>query len=433
MTELAMSEGAEMTSRSAEVGAGRAQDARKYWRKEGFSPGGVIREVDYRQESTGLHPLFQGIKIVDTDTHFTEPADLWTSRAPARLRDRVPYVVQVDGIDQWRLGDRDFGMTGGSVISKDNHKLLGRLAFSKLDDSHRGAYEIKPRLAAMDAMGVHAQICYQNSGVTQAGSLIALRDDDLAFALLEMFNDAAAERQVESGQRLFSMAQLPIWNKDALNREARRCVESLNLKGFALPDRPEQWGVPDYSSDYWAEFFELCSDSGTPLNFHLASGLDGLSLTWGTFSFEKRLSVGAMMFSLGNAATMGNFMVSGVLDRYPKLKMCMVESGIGWVPFVLEALEHQFKEMLPNSGLQRKPREYFKDQFWVTYWFEESGPRHLAEIGVDKVMFETDFPHPTSLYPGVQAHLVKTLGEYDYDTRKRVLERNAAELYGLPF
>src|SRR3546814_14260174 len=78
------------------------------------------------------------------------------------------------------------------------------------------------------------------------------------------------------------------------------------------------------------------------------------------------------MFSIGNAATLGNWIVSGRLDRHPKLKLGLIESGMGWVPFALEALEHQFDEMLPVKSkiLQRRPWEYFRDHFWVTYWFE---------------------------------------------------------------
>jgi predicted TIM-barrel fold metal-dependent hydrolase len=128
-------------------------------------------------------------------------------------------------------------------------------------------------------------------------------------------------------------------------------------------------------------------------------------------------------------------MVSGLLDKYPKLKIGLIESGSGWVPFVLEAMEHQIDEFrtAENRGLKRRPKEYFQ-QFWVSYWFESYAPKHMLEaIGVDRVMFETDYPHPTSLYPGVQDKLVDTLGGYSYEIRKQVLERNAATLYNLPF
>ena len=412
-----------------------ASDARKYWSAEGYTAGGVMRQVDYAAASKGLHPTLKGIKIVDCDTHFTEPPDLFTSRAPAALKDKVPQVRRVDGVDRWFVGSRDFGSLGGNVIRADNNKLLGRLAFPTIDEGHQGAHNVKARLQAMDDMGVYAQICYQNSGVTQAGSLMSLGDNALAETVIRIYNDAAAERQTESGQRLFTLAHLPLWNQAAMEAEARRCLD-LGLKGFVLPDTPERLGIPSFMHDYWTPLLEMCADRGAPINFHLNAAIDPNALTWEGFAFEQTLSVVATMFSIGNAATLGNWIVSGRLDRHPKLKIGLIESGMGWVPFALEALEHQFDEMLPSKSklLQRRPWDYFRDQFWVTYWFETVGPKLLLDtIGVNKVLFETDFPHPTSLYPGVQEHIVDTLGGYDDHVRKRVLERNAVELYNLPF
>lgn len=412
-----------------------ASAARKYWSAEGYTAGGVMRQVDYAAASKGLHPTLKGIKIVDCDTHFTEPPDLFTSRAPAAFKDKVPQVRRVNGVDRWFVGSRDFGSLGGNVIRADNNKLLGRLAFPTIDEGHRGAHNVKARLQAMDDMGVYAQICYQNSGVTQAGSLMSLGDNALAETVIRIYNDAAAERQKESGQRLFTLAHLPLWNQAAMEAEARRCLD-LGLKGFVLPDTPERLGIPSFIHDYWTPLLEMCADRGVPINFHLNAAIDPNALTWEGFAFEQTLSVVATMYSIGNAATLGNWIVSGRLDRHPKLKIGLIESGMGWVPFALEALEHQFDEMLPSKSklLQRRPWDYFRDQFWVTYWFESVGPKLLLNtVGVDKVLFETDFPHPTSLYPGVQEHIVDTLGGYDDHVRKRVLERNAVELYNLPF
>jgi predicted TIM-barrel fold metal-dependent hydrolase len=412
-----------------------ASSARKYWSAEGYTPGGVIREVDYASQSGGLDPSLAGIKIVDTDTHITEAPDLFTSRAPAALKDKVPHIRRdADGTDRWYVGDRNFGTLGGNVIRKDNNKLLGRLAFPKLEEAHPGGHLIKPRLQAMDDMGVYAQICYQNSGVTQAGSLMSLGDPDLALAIIQMYNDASAQYQQESGQRIFNMAHLPFWDQKALETEARRCFD-MGLKGFVLPDTPEAVGVPSFVHDYWTPFLEMCEATGMPLNFHLNAAIDPNRLTWDGFGFEQQLSVVATMFSIGNAATLGNWMVSGRLDQHPGLKIGLIESGMGWVPFAVEALEHQFQEMLPSKAniLRKKPWDYFRDHFFCTFWFEKIGPKLLLEtIGVDNVMFETDFPHPTSLYPGVQAHLVDVLGGYDFATKKKVLQDNAVRLYNLP-
>jgi predicted TIM-barrel fold metal-dependent hydrolase len=412
-----------------------AEDARRYWQDEGFSPGGVIREVDYQRSFTGLHPLLAGIKVVDCDTHFTEPPDLFTSRAAAKFKDKVPYHRRVDGVDRWFVGDRNFGSMGGNVIARNNDKLLGRLAYPTLDEGHPGSYQVKPRLRAMDDMGIYAQICYQNSGVTQAGSLMSLGDNELGVEILRIYNDANAERQEESGQRLFGLAHLPLWDKAELEAEARRCID-MDIKGFVLPDRPERLGIPSFDQAYWAPFLEMCEATGTPLNFHLNAAMNPGELMWKSFGFEQTLTVTALMMSIGNAATLANFIVSGLLDTYPKLKIGLIESGMGWVPFAMEMLEHQFDETLPVKArtLDRRPWEYFRQNFWVTYWFEKIGPKLLLEtLGADRVLFETDFPHPTSLYPGIQEHLADTLGGYAPEVRKQVLERNAVELYNLPF
>jgi predicted TIM-barrel fold metal-dependent hydrolase len=417
-----------------------ADDAKWYWLEEGWSPGGYIREVDYASNTRGVDPLFEGIKIVDCDTHFTEPPDLWVSHAPAGMKDKMPHVRRINDVDQWFVGDKPFGSIGGNVIGKDHNKLLGRLAFQNYDQINPGSYDVKERLKDMDAMGVWAQICFQNGGVTQVGSLLALNDEPLAIAITQIFNDACRERMEESGGRINGMATLPYWDKDLMNKEMRRIVD-MGVKGITLPDRPERvaqsspYVGPDGKvSPFWAEVFDICNATGTPLNFHLNTSLDANSAIWDNLGFDQKLPIHALLHHVGCAATMSNFMVSGILDQYDRLKIGLIESGMGWVPFWLEAMEHQLDEFrtAQNRGLERRPQEYFRRHFWVSYWFEDYAPtRMLEDIGVDRVMFETDFPHPTSLYPGVQDKLVKTLGGYDHETRKRVLERNAAELYNL--
>jgi len=418
-----------------------ADDAKWYWLAEGWAPGGYIREVDYASNTRGVDPLFEGIKIIDCDTHFTEPADLWTSHAPEGMKGKMPHVKRIDDSDQWFVGDKHFGSIGGNVIAKDHNKLLGRLAFQNYDQIDPGSYLVKPRLEAMDAMGVWGQICFQNGGVTQVGSLLALDDEPLAIAITEIYNDACRERMEESGGRINCMATLPYWDKDLMNKEMRRIVD-MGIKGITLPDRPERvdrssayLGPDGKVSPFWEGVFDVCNSTGMALNFHLNTSLDANSAIWDNLGFDQKLPIHALLHHIGCAATMSNFMVSGLLDKYEDLKIGLIESGMGWVPFWLEAMEHQLDEFrtAQNRGLKRRPKEYFKRHFWVSFWFEEFGPKQiLEEIGIDRVMFETDYPHPTSLYPGVQDKLVETLGNYDYDTRKRVLERNAAELYNLP-
>lgn len=418
----------------------REDDAKFYWLADGYAPGGHIREIDHSTYTQGTHALFNGIKIVDCDTHFTEPPDLFERNAPAGMKDKLPRVVRVDGLDRWFIGDKDFGTLGGNVIASDRNKLLGRLSYRTYDEIHPGSYDVKPRLEEMDKTGIWAQICFQNGGLTQAGSLLALNDIELTMTVIRMFNDACADRMVESGGRINCMATLPYWDKDVMLAETRRVLD-MGVKGFVLPDRPERLvagylGEDGKVNPFWEEFFDICNATGTPMNFHINASLDAGSAIWDNVKFSQRLPINAMIHTLGVCATMSNFMVSGILDKYENLKIGLIESGIGWVPFVLEMLEHQFDEFrtVEENGLKRRPKEYFAKNFWVSFWFENYAPQHmLEEIGFDRVLFETDFPHPTSLYPGVQEKLVETIGGYDYETRKRILERNAVELFNLDF
>lgn len=417
-----------------------ADDAKRYWLDEGRTAGGYIREIDHSTYTRGVHPLCEGIKIVDADTHYTEPPDLFTANAPAGLKDKLPQVRRIGDADRWFIGDKDFGSIGGNVIAKDRNKLLGRLAFTRYDQIHPGSYSVKPRLSEMDEMGVWAQICFQNGGLTQVGSLLALNDEQLALTVIKMYNDACADRMKESGGRINCMATLPYWDKNLMLQEMRRVID-LGIKGVVLPDRPERVSQAylDESgavSPFWEEVFEMCEATGTPLNYHLNTSLDANSAIWDNLGFDQRLPIHALIHHIGCAATMSNFMVSGILDKYENLKIGLIESCSGWVPFWLEGMEHQLSEFRTreNRGLKRSPKEYFAKNFWVTYWFESYAPKNmLEEIGIDRVMFETDFPHPTSLYPGVQEKIAETLGEHDFATRKRVLHDNAAELYNLKF
>ncbi len=411
-----------------------AAAARMYWAAEGYTPGGVIREIDYSKQNGGVHPLFEGIKIVDCDTHITEAPDLFTSRAPARFKDKVPHLKRdPDGVDRWYCMGNNFGTTGGSVIRNDYNKLLGRLAFPTIDECHPGSYRMKERVQMMDDMGVWAHICYQNSGVTQPGALMSLGDNELAVTILKIYNDASMDYQQESGQRVFNTIHLPYWDREAMVAEAQRCVEG-GMKGFVLPDKPENIGVPGYADDYWAPILELCNETGTPINFHINAAIDPSTVIWEGFPFQEKLTVYPIMHSLACSATIGNWMLSGLLDKYEKLKIGLIEAGMGWVPFVLEMYDHQFDEMLPNHAarLNKRPWEYFADNFWTTFWFEKLGPKtQLDIVGVDKVLFETDYPHPTSLYPDVQSRLAEVLGDHPYEVRKKVLQDNASYLYNL--
>ena len=119
-------------------------------------------------------------------------------------------------------------------------------------------------------------------------------------------------------------------------------------------------------------------------------------------------------------------------ERYPDLKFVSVESGIGWLPFLLEALDYQCGETAPEhmAHLSMKPSEYFKRQFYGCFWFEsQTLAPAIDQLGAGQVMFETDFPHPTCLYPDSRNRALEAISHLDPAVQRKVLRDNAAELY----
>jgi uncharacterized protein len=112
--------------------------------------------------------------------------------------------------------------------------------------------------------------------------------------------------------------------------------------------------------------------------------------------------------------------------------MVSVESGIGWVPFMLEAMDYELKENAPNWKLKKLPSEYFRDNWYATFWFENGRGdlQHLIDqVGEDRIMFETDFPHPTSLHPDPVGMVTEKVATLRPETQRKVMGENAAKLY----
>src|SRR5262249_39728241 len=143
---------------------------------------------------------------------------------------------------------------------------------------------------------------------------------------------------------------------------------------------------------------------------------------------------GAKLF-MANGAHVLDLLFSGILERHPELRFVSVESGVGWLPFLLESADYQFRAMAvrhERRDLRLLPSEYFRRQVYACCWFETLGPADLERVGRENVLFETDFPHPTSIY-GEEVHrtIAARLGALSDAARRGVLWENAARLYAI--
>lgn len=381
-----------------------------------------------------------GLRVVDADTHITEPHDLWTSRAPRAYRDQVPHVADVDGVPHWVVDGGVLGRASASgVVRHDGVRSRGTDFISwTFDDVTPAAHDVDARLAVMDELGIWAHIVYPNTAGFGGQRFGDIGDPRLKLLCATLYNDAMAELQEQSGERLFPMGLIPWWDIDDSVAEVRR-MHALGLRGVNTTSDPQQAGGPDFSSCAWDPLWEVCADLGMPVNFHIGAAHNSLSWfgssPWPGLGPDEKLAVGSAMMYLTNARVLANFIYSGVLERHPNLKIVSVESGIGWIPFFLEALEHQLGETAPGSmdHLSLSPSEYFRRQIHACFWFEKRDiARTIERIGVHNVLFETDFPHPTCLYPDSLDVAAEATRQLAPDVVQAVMKDNAARLYNLP-
>lgn len=374
------------------------------------------------------------LRVIDADTHLTEPHDLWVSRAPAAYRDRVPQVVDVDGTPTWSVdGVTLQRASASSVVHRDGSRCRGT-AFIQwtFDDAHLAAHDVPTRLAVMDELGIWAQIVYPNAAGFGGQRFGSLTDPVLKNLCATLYNDAMVEMQESGAGRLYPMALLPWWDVEASVAEAERAA-SLGLRGVNMTSDPQQGGAPDLGSRAWDPLWEVCADLGLPVNFHIGASETSLtwfgSSPWPSNGDDQKLAIGSAMMYLTNARVLANLIISGLLERHPNLKFVSVESGIGWIPFVLEALTHQLGEVALDH-LSLTPIEYFRRQLYACYWFEKDDVAHTLDLlGADNVLFETDFPHPTCLYPDSMGAAAAGLETLAPDVQRKVLQDNAAQLY----
>lgn len=383
------------------------------------------------------------IKVIDADTHLTEPHDLWVKRAPASIRDRVPQVKMLDGIRSWVIdGDQSIG-TGAhpnSSVLKQGGKVRDLDKFLKLqfEDVHAGSSDVRERIKVMDEAGIYAQIVYPNI-LGFGGQASAKVDPALRLACVQIYNDAMAELQEESGQRLFPMALLPWWDVKEAVKETERCA-AMGLRGININSDPHTVRgddgamIPDLGTEHWFPLWEVCNDRNIPINFHIGASETAIDWMghqgWPSLPYDLRSGISGAMLFFNNGKVVSNLIYSGILDRFRNLKFVSVESGIGWVPFLMEALDYQLQEIAETKGFEKKPSEYFKSNFYACFWFEKKDVSDvLHKVGIDNCLFETDFPHPTSLYP--IDNLEERLSSLTQEDRAKVLSLNAAKLYNI--
>ena len=328
--------------------------------------------------------LYDDVKVIDADTHFTEPPDLWTSRAPAAYKDRILHIEERNGVPTWVVDGVELGFAkGGGVVDHDGGKIPFLESMDKgIDWVHPGAWDLKARLQVMDECGIHAQVLFPNAvGLGGHRLNTVVQDEVLRLLCIEIYNDAMAEMQEESNLRFLPMPVMPAWDVDLCVKETERCA-GLGLRGINMTSDPQDLGSPDLANRAWDPLWEVCADlaHAGALPHRLEQHRDGLlrQLLLGVPGRVRQARDRRRDAVPQQRPRRDQHRVRRDLRPVPRrCRWSSVESGVGWIPFILETMDYELLENAPKHAaeLSKLPSEYFRSNWYATFWFEEQPGR----------------------------------------------------------
>ncbi|MDP1818858.1 MAG: amidohydrolase family protein [Acidimicrobiales bacterium] len=374
--------------------------------------------------------------VIDTDTHITEPRDTWTARmSKKKWGDMIPHVVyDADAQEEfWYLGDRRLVPACMTAQAGWPEKFPSHP--KTFEQAHPASFEAKARIELMDGLGIWAQALYPNVGGFGSQVWKTLEPQELAFDCVRAYNDMLFDWTSVDPRRFIPICAVPFWNIEESVKEIDR-VAPLGAKGIIVSGAPQVHGLAILGDRQWDPLWAAAEANGLPISFHVGSG-DMTS----QFSRERIMTEGfgvtyaraSTSLFFDTAIQLTDLLFSGVLPRFPGLSFVSVESGIGWIPFLLEAADYHFIEgdvRKERPEFEELPSFYYRRQVYANYWFEKVAPlKLLDEIGHDRILFETDFPHPTCLQENQVREAVAFVNTLPDDLRRKILWENAATLY----
>ena len=374
-------------------------------------------------------------KVISADDHVVEPPDLWTERLPKRKwGDRIPHIVkQADGTERW--------MIDGQV--REDRRLAATGALSPADRSDepqswsqvpKASYDPAERLKSMDQDGVDVQVLYPSATGDGGEALTAIKDAGLQLACVQAYNDWLIDVWASASDRFVPQCLVPLSSGEAAAKEAERAL-AKGHRGVVMT--PLTWranpDLPHLSERHWYPLWKTVEDAGVPLGWH--AGIDPRTLL--PFGASQSPPVVNALDStrraLSNSGVIANFIYSGIPESFPALKVVFAATPVVWLPFQLDMADFQWRSSLMNTeGMNTLPRETFQRQCYVTNWFDSVGIQLRSYVGVDNILWQSEFPRETSTFPDSAALIGRNFEGVPEEERDRILFANTARLYKIP-
>ena len=366
-------------------------------------------------------------KLISADSHVNEPPNLWVERIGKGFKERAPHVV--DNIPGHRPGSYlilegipPIHMAQGMGAGKKPEELPEFFKESTYKDA-RGGWDPVERIKDMDVDGVEADVIYTTMGFR----IFWLEDAALQRACFQVYNDWLAEYCSYAPNRLAGLALISLYDIDEAVEELRRCVK-MGLKGamtWCSPPEDRPYSSPVYDP-FWAEAQSL----NVPLSLHSITGVGPESRLIVEDPIDRYVRSSVLCHEVQRTLT--TLIFSGVLERFPGLKFVSAENEVGWLTFFLQKLDQSQEEYryLYPTPLKLKASEYFRRQVYATFIDDPVGVATRQFIGVDNIVWSSDYPHTVSTWPHSMEIVERDLVGVPEDEKVKIVRGNAARLYG---
>lgn len=377
--------------------------------------------------------LSTDVQPISVDDHVVEPAHVFVDHIEPKFRDRAPRIVEQDGAQGWLWEDRFYPLSfqgnANTRIFREGESGRGDDLYARrYEDMIPAVYDIHARVAAMDEDGVWAELLFPTFPRFGGTRFLDAEDTELALAIVRAWNDWMLDEWCATyPERFIPQTLVPLWDVAAAVVEIERCAEK-GSRAVLFTENPHPLGLPSFPTGHWQPVFEACNATGLPLSMHIGTS-SGLM----TPSPESTPSVGIALCGVNSMSALGDLIYSGAFEGLPNLRVALSEGGAGWVPYVLERLDYTW-ERSRYEGLRNteRPSEVFARHLWVCIISDEYAIRNRDLIGVDKLMWEADFPHNDGNWPNSRKMLADALVDIPDNEAERIAELNARELYRFP-
>jgi predicted TIM-barrel fold metal-dependent hydrolase len=393
-------------------------------------------------------------RLISVDDHVIEPPHVWAEHLPPKYRKDGPTVVRLRGrlqkthqkyglvedpaanwVDCWLYDGTLFPLLralAAGIYAGDDKKLVGEEGGATFDELRPGVYEPEARLADMDVNHTEASLSFPTFPRFCGQTFLEARDREVAAACVRAYNDWMIDDWCATGaDRLIPLTLVPLWDAELAATEVRRCADK-GSHAICFTESPPHLDLPSVYTDFWEPLWQACEETATVVNMHVGS-----SSTFITTSKDAPSLVASGLVHESAEHALVDWICSGILERYPTLKVALSEGQAGWMPYVLERLDRSARQWGERASvsarISRPPSSYVPGRVYACIIDDKAGLAMRDYIGMSQLMFETDYPHVSSTWPcslTAAQELVTAAGLNPLEVRS-LLRGNAIECYGL--